>query len=151
MEAGARRPFVEHLADLDTEVDELVAGGLDIGDDQVQALRGAGHGRREVRAELDRAVRARRRELDDAEVLTAGPVRVEPPAEPAVELLRAFGIRDGDDDHLELLVHAASLSCVRHDASLSAAAVDPGRYPGLSLVRLFRPGQESSAGGSMSS
>jgi hypothetical protein len=29
---------VEHLADLNSTTEELVAGGLDIGDDQVEAL-----------------------------------------------------------------------------------------------------------------
>ena len=36
---------VEHLADLDAAGEELVARSLDVGDDQVQALGGAGCGR----------------------------------------------------------------------------------------------------------
>ena len=107
LELSAGRPGVEHLADLGTAGGELVARGLDIGDDQVQALGRAGRGRRDVRAELDRARRARRRELDDPEAVIEGEVGVEPPSEPPVELLRAVDIRDGDDDHLELHVHDA--------------------------------------------
>ena len=89
---------VEHLADLDAATEQLVAGGLDVGDDQVQALGGAGCRRGDVLAEDDRAPGARRRELDHAEVVTGVEVGVEPPPEPPVELLRAVDIRDGDDD-----------------------------------------------------
>ena len=95
---------VEHLADLDSATEQLVAGGLDVGDDQVQALGGAGCRRGDVLAEDDRAPGARRRELDHAQVVTAGEVGVEPPPELRVELLRAVDIRDGDDDDLELHV-----------------------------------------------
>src|SRR5262249_16426181 len=80
-EPGARRPFVEHLAGLDTAGDELGARGLDVGDDQVQVLGRTRRGRGDARAELDRAVRARRRELDNAEAVTSCAVGVEPPAE----------------------------------------------------------------------
>jgi hypothetical protein len=72
--------------------DEFVARSLDVGDDQVQALGGAGCRRGDVLAEDDRAPGARRRELDDAEVVTVVVVGVEPPPEPAVELLRAVDI-----------------------------------------------------------
>ena len=71
---------MEHLADLDAATEQLVAGGLDVGDDQVQALGGAGRRRGDVLAEDDRAPGARRRELDHAEVVTGGEVGVEPPA-----------------------------------------------------------------------
>src|SRR4029077_9506923 len=98
--------FMEPLADLDAGTAELGAGGLDVGDDQVQALGGSGCRRGDVLAEDDRAPRAGRRELDHAEVFTGGEVGVEPPPEARVELLRAVDIRDGDDDHLEL--HVAS-------------------------------------------
>ena len=49
---------VEHLADLDAAIEQLVAGGLDVGDDQVQALGGAGCCRGDVLAEDDRASRS---------------------------------------------------------------------------------------------
>src|SRR5215469_12859602 len=89
---------VEHLADLDAATEQLVARGLDIGDDQVQALGGAGCRRGDIFAKNDRAPGARRRELDYMEVFTAVIVGVEPPPEPRVELLRAIYIRDRDDD-----------------------------------------------------
>ena len=47
LEPSARRRVVEHLADLDAARGELVARGLDVGDDQVQALGRARRGRRE--------------------------------------------------------------------------------------------------------
>ena len=73
---------VEHLADLDAATEQLFAGSLDVGDDQVQALGGAGCRRGDVLAEDDRAPGARRRELDHAEVFTVVVVGVEPPPEP---------------------------------------------------------------------
>jgi hypothetical protein len=93
---------VENLADLDAASEQLVAGGGDVGDDQVQALGGAGCCGGDILAEDDRASGARRRELNHAEVGTVVIVGVEPPPEAPVELLRAVDIRDGDDDHLEL-------------------------------------------------
>ncbi len=45
LELSARRPGVEHLADFDTAGDEFLARSLDVGDDQVEALGGAGRGR----------------------------------------------------------------------------------------------------------
>src|SRR5215472_5268376 len=93
---------VEHFADGDAATEQLVAGGLDVGDDQVQALGGAGLRGGDVLAEDHRAARARRRELDHAVIVTAGKVGVEPPSEPLVELFCSVHIRDGDDDHLKL-------------------------------------------------
>src|SRR5271167_1902104 len=95
---------MEYFADRDAVTEQLGAGGLDVGDDQVQALCGAGRGRGDVLAEDDRTRGARRRELDHAEVVTGGEIGVEPPPEPPVELLCAVDIRDGDDDDLELHV-----------------------------------------------
>ena len=81
---------VEHLADLNAATEQFVAGGRDVGDDQVQALGGARCCRGDVVAKDDRASGARRRKLDNAEVITVVVVCVEPPPEPsAVELLRA--------------------------------------------------------------
>ena len=45
---------VEGLADLDAASEQLLAGGLDVGDDQIEALRGAGRRRGDVLAEDDR-------------------------------------------------------------------------------------------------
>src|SRR6185312_5851214 len=91
---------VEDLAHLDAGGDQLVPGGLDVGNDQVQVLGRSGRGRRAVRAELDRARGAGRRELDNA-----GRRVVQPPPKSLVELLRAVEVRDGDGDYLELHVH----------------------------------------------
>src|SRR6516162_5161673 len=96
---------VEHLADLDAATEQLVAGGLDVGDDHVQALGGAGCCRGNIRAEDDGATGARRRELDTAPVLTLGEIGVEPPAEILVERLRALDVGDGQDYHFEFHVH----------------------------------------------
>jgi len=96
----------EHFGDLDAAIEQRFAGGLDVGDNEVQALRGAGCRRGDVLAEDDRAPRARRRELDHAEVFTVVVVGVEPPPEPPVELLRAVDIRDRDDDYFELHVNS---------------------------------------------
>jgi hypothetical protein len=77
---------------------QIVAGGGDVGDDQVQALGGTGCCGGDILAEDDRASGVRRRELDHAEVVTVVIVGIEPPPEPPVELLCAVDIRDGDDD-----------------------------------------------------
>src|SRR5215510_11904529 len=61
---------MEHLADLDAATKQLFAGGLDVRDDQVQALGGAGCRRGDVFAEDDRAPGAGRCKLDHAEVFT---------------------------------------------------------------------------------
>jgi hypothetical protein len=126
VEPAAGLCFVERLADLDPVRDQLVARSLEVGDDQVQVLGRARRRRGEVRAELDRAAGARRRELDDAEVVTGGEVGVEPPAEASVELLRAVDIRDGDDHHLELHVGRPGAHGVRCGPAphLGAAHVD---------------------------
>jgi hypothetical protein len=77
---------VERLADRDAAIEQFLAGGVDVGNDQVQALGGAGRRRGDVLAEDDRGRRAGRRELDDAEVVAGSEVSVEPPAQIAVEL-----------------------------------------------------------------
>src|SRR5690348_14176961 len=96
---------MEHFAYLDAAIEQVFAGGFDVGDDQVQALGGARRRRGDVLAEDDRAPRAFRRKLDTAPVVTVGEVAVEPPSEPRVELLRAIDIRDREDDNLELHVN----------------------------------------------
>src|SRR2546430_16689370 len=80
----------------------MVTGRLDVADDQVQTLGGARRRSGDVPAENNRARRAGGSELDHAEVLAAVEVCVEAPPEPAVKLLGAIDIRDGDNDHLEL-------------------------------------------------
>jgi hypothetical protein len=90
---------VEHLADFDAAPKQFFAGGLDIGDDQVKTLSGAGGGCGNVLAEDDRASGTRWSELDHAEIRAAVEFAVEAPPEFGVELLRAVNIRDRDDDY----------------------------------------------------
>ena len=107
--AGVHALVVKHFADLDAATEQLGAHGLDVGNDQVQALRGAGGSRGDVLAENDRAAGARRRELDHAEVVLVSVVGVEPPSELRVELLRAIDVGDGEDDDLKLHVNRSGL------------------------------------------
>src|SRR5262245_64598007 len=72
---GARLPRLDRerravpdVTHLDATADELVIGGLDVGDDQLPLGR-AWRGRRESLAERDRGRRARGCELDDAKAL----------------------------------------------------------------------------------
>jgi hypothetical protein len=125
MEPSAWRPFVEYLAYLGTARDELVARGLDVGDDQVQALCRPGCDRREAGTELDRAPRAGWCELDDPEAVIEGEVSVEPPPQIPVELLRAVDVRDRDDDHLELLVHDADSIPLMSVSGCGVTGADP--------------------------
>jgi hypothetical protein len=64
-------------------------------DDEVKAPGRAGRGRRDVRAELNRTPRAGRCELDAPEAVIEREVRIEPPPEAPVELLRAIDIETG--------------------------------------------------------
>src|SRR5580704_11985487 len=88
---------VEYLADLNVATGQIIAGGLDVSDDQIKSLGGAGSRRGNILAEDDRASGARRRELNYAKILTVVIVGVEPPPERPVELLRAVDIRNRDD------------------------------------------------------
>ena len=72
---------VPDLADLDAATDQLVAGGLDVVDDQQQALQRLRVIVVGALAELDRGGRARRGELHAASVRGGLEVDVEPPAE----------------------------------------------------------------------
>src|SRR5579864_5667952 len=104
-ELGTRFQSMEHLTDLDTPGNELFASSFNMGNDQVKTLGRARRGRRCLRAELDRAPRAGRRELDDPESVVEWEICIEPPPKPCVERFRAINIRDWNDDHLELHVH----------------------------------------------
>src|SRR5258705_437126 len=84
--AGVHAFVVEHLTNLDAATEQLLTSGPEVGDDQVQALRGAGCCPGDVPAEDDRAPRARWRELNHAEVAAVVVVGVEPPPQPRVEL-----------------------------------------------------------------
>jgi len=114
---------VEHLADLDTASDEFVARSLDVGDDQVEAVRRAGRGRRDVRAELDRAPRSGRRELNDPEAVIEGEVGVEPPPEFPVEPFARSTSETGMTITSSFMSSVASLaSLVRTSLVLMAAS-----------------------------
>ena len=92
---------VKRFTDRDAAAEQRVAGGLDVGDDQVQALRGAGRGRGDVLAEDHRGVGAGWGELDHAVIVRAGEIGIEPPAEFCIKLLGAFDVGDRDDDDFE--------------------------------------------------
>ena len=95
---------MKRFADRDAAAEQRIAGGFDVGDDQVQALRGAGRGRGDVLAEDHRGVGAGRGELDHAVIVRAGEIGVEPPAELCIKLLGAFDVGNRDHDDLELQV-----------------------------------------------
>ena len=76
--------------------------------DRVPNLSRTGRGRRESRAELDRALGARRRELDQAEVVTAGDVGVQPSPQPLIEALGPIDV--GHRQHHDLEFHVHDLS-----------------------------------------
>jgi hypothetical protein len=89
---------VEHLTHIDAACNKIDARSRNVGDDQVEALGRAWRRGCDLRAELNRARRVGRRELNDAEAVIKREVGVEPPPECGVELLRAVNIRDRDDD-----------------------------------------------------
>src|SRR6516162_2667583 len=97
------RRAVPDVTHLDATADELVIGGLDVGDDQLPLGR-AWRGRRESLAERDRGPRARGCELDDAKALHRGDVAVEAPTQALIELLGSVDVGHGNDHDLELHV-----------------------------------------------
>src|SRR3954447_15231555 len=76
-----------HLGDVDAAADEIVAGGVDVPDDEDQPVSGARRSRRAALAELDRALRVGRRELDRPDVVADDQVDVQPPSEALIEAL----------------------------------------------------------------
>src|SRR4029450_2952804 len=97
------------LADLDARLGQLGTGGLDVGDDQLQALDRAGGHLDDPLADDDRAGRPGRGQLHDVHVVADPGVVVDgEPGLLAVEALGPFHVGDRDDHHLELPVHAAS-------------------------------------------
>ena len=95
---------VEHFAHFDAVADEFGARRLDVRHDKIKPACRAGRGRRDAGAEMDRGRRARRRELHRPERVADDEIAVEPPAQAFVKLLGACGVRNGDDDGLELHV-----------------------------------------------
>src|SRR5262245_8128288 len=134
---------VADVADLDAAADELVPGGLDVGDDEVEPLRRARLGARDPDPERDRARRARRRELDDPELVAGLVVDVEPePGLLLVEPLGAVDVRHGNEHELELVVHV-SLLVVR---ALSFVQRTPARKLIGAAMRVSRPSAASARG-----
>src|SRR5580658_2710584 len=64
LELRAWRSAVEHLTYLDAACDKIFARSRNLGDDRVEALGRTRRGRCYLRAKLNRALGARRRELD---------------------------------------------------------------------------------------
>src|SRR4029453_14716917 len=96
------------LAGLDAAVEELGAGGVDVGDAQLETGHRAGLGVREAGAQGDRAGRAGRGELDKAEVVADLVVVVGVEADLlGVEPLGPVHVADGDRDQLELQIGRA--------------------------------------------
>src|SRR6266481_6339621 len=92
---------VPHVTRADATTGDFLMCRTDVGDNQ------CAHGRTRRRrshsdAEVNRATRARGRELDDANVLCRGDILVEPPSQALVELLRSFHVGHGDDVDLEV-------------------------------------------------
>src|SRR5262252_6566107 len=107
---GARLPRLDRerravpdVTHLDATADELVIGGLDVGDDQLPLGR-AWRGRRQSLAERDRGPRTRGCELDDAKALHRGDVAVEVPTQALIEFLGSVDVGHGNDHDLELHV-----------------------------------------------
>ena len=85
-----------HVARVNATADEIFMGRDDVGDDECPHGRPRG-GRRQSLAERDGTPGARRRELDDANILRRGDVVIEPPAQASVELLGSLDVGHGDD------------------------------------------------------
>src|SRR5215218_3217121 len=94
------------LADLDPAVGEVGVGGLDVVDHHLQAGDRAGRGVGDADPERDRAGRAGRGQLDEAELVADLVVVVGVEADLlGVEALGAVDVADGDRHQLELEVH----------------------------------------------
>src|SRR5580698_4881649 len=103
--AGKLITGVEHFADRGAVAEQFGACRSDVRDDQVESLGRARSSRGNVLAEDHRAPGARRRELNDPEVVGGiGVGGVEPPTQSAVELLGAVDVGNRYDDDLELQV-----------------------------------------------
>src|SRR5271165_2230024 len=83
---------VKRFAHFDAAIDEFGARCLDVGHDKIESVSRARYGRRDSRAEVDRALRTRRRELYDPKVVTPDKVGVEPPTQATVKALGAIDV-----------------------------------------------------------
>ena len=129
LELRAWRARVKHLADLGSLIEQLRATGLDVGNDQVEAVRRSWRRPGDLVAELDGTQRSGWRELDDPVPVVVREVRIEPPSESSVEILRAIGVRNRNHHDFELQVHGSFA------ALLGAAVLQIARaHPNLLLV-----------------
>ena len=103
----SRAGTVKHFANVSTVTDEFGPRCLDVGHDEIQTACRARRGRRQSSAEVDRARRARRRELYNSKIVADGEVGIEPPTQITVKALGAIDVRDRDDDDLKLHVDRA--------------------------------------------
>src|SRR5205814_6734274 len=96
------------LAHFDAPSGEVRTRGLDVAYDELKTLNGAWLHRSETRPERDRARGARRRELDESELLRdlVVVVGIEPDLVD-VERLRAIDVRDRNLHELESILHGA--------------------------------------------
>jgi hypothetical protein len=122
---------VEHLTDLHAVPGDLIAGRLDVVDDQQELLHRSWCRGRDPGAEDHRARRARRRQLHDPEVRAGGEVGVQPPPELLVEVPGPVHVGDRQHDDLELHVHFRG--------SLLVSAIAYGLHP-RSFLTWSHPG-----------
>src|SRR5579859_1692031 len=120
---------VLNVADLRAPLSQLRMRGVNIGDHHLQTTHGAWRGIRDAFAERNRAGRAGRRQLHEAQRLahTLIMIRMEPYLLD-VERLRAVHIRHWDDHQLKLPVHGAFFPRVM--ASASGGLGCPGERTG---------------------
>jgi hypothetical protein len=108
---------MEYLAHVDAARDEPGMRSPDIVYDEVEA-------RRRSRTELNRAWRARRRELYGARPIGPDKIGVEPPAKVLVEALGAIEIRNGNDRNFELRIESCCGARRRYGCHGSLIDVD---------------------------
>src|SRR3954447_19077537 len=114
-----------HVADVDAAAEEILPGGVDVLDRQVQLLQGPGLHRRDALTEVDGGLRPRRRHLHLPEVAEVD-IDVQPPAQALIEAKRSIDIGDRHRYHLEPHVDRRDLRHLRRTASayVGAAHVD---------------------------
>src|SRR3954447_2402632 len=119
-----------HLADVDAAADEILPGGVDVLDRQVQLLEGPGLHRRNALAEMDRGLRAGRRHLHLPEVAEVD-IDVQAPPKALIEAQCPIDIGDRDRHDLEPHVDRGDFCHLRRTAYVGAAHVDLHRSFGL--------------------
>jgi hypothetical protein len=93
--------IMEQFADLDTPANQVAAGDLNVGYDQVQPLDGAWRRRRNAFTEHDRGVGTGWRKLHDAQIVPGGMVDVAAPTQAIIEMFGAVDVGDRNDHKLE--------------------------------------------------